>query len=107
MRLHEVAVPLAKYEGWNFRKTAVGEPQDLVPLLGAWMPFSPTRAAREAAKDPRVSIGERYASRADYLTKFEAATATLVQQGYLLADDVAAVNAHAVELWEFVTTSAK
>ena len=60
IRLPEVAVPLATYTGWNFRKPEIGSPNELVSLLGSSIPFAPTRAAREAAKDPRRSIEERY-----------------------------------------------
>src|SRR4029450_4179461 len=63
IRLPDVAVPLATYTGWNFRNASIGASGDLVSLLGSAIPFPPTRAAREAARDPRRSVEERYASR--------------------------------------------
>ena len=74
IRLPDVAVPLATYTGWNFRSAAIGAPGELVPLLGASIPFPPTRAAREAAHDPRRSVEERYATRDDYLKEVEQTT---------------------------------
>ena len=46
IRLPEIAVPLATYTGWNFRKPEIGAPGELVPLLGASILFPATRAAR-------------------------------------------------------------
>ncbi|HXI29951.1 MAG TPA: alpha/beta hydrolase domain-containing protein, partial [Vicinamibacterales bacterium] len=73
IRLPDVAVPLATYTGWNFRKPEIGAPNELVSLLGASIPFAPSRAARDAAHDPRRSIEERYASKDAYLKQVEQA----------------------------------
>jgi hypothetical protein len=107
VRLPDVTVPLATYTGWNFRKPSVGAPRELVALLGSWIPFAATRAAREAAKDPRRSVEERYASRVDYSAKFKDAADALVKQGYLLSDDVAPIVQRASEHWDLVTAPAK
>ena len=87
IRLPDVAVPLATYTGWNFRKPAIGAPGELVSLLGSSISFPATRAAREAAKDPRRSIEERYRSQEEYLAQVEQAADALVKAGYLLVDD--------------------
>jgi hypothetical protein len=87
IRLPEVAVPLATYTGWNFRKPSIGASDELVSLLGSEIFFPATRAAREAGKDPRRSIEERYRSAEDYLAKVEQAADALVKAGYLLVDD--------------------
>ena len=87
IRLPDVAVPLATYTGWNFRKPEIGAPGELVPLLGSSIPFPATRAAREAAKDPRRSIEERYRTRDEYLARVEQALDALVLKGYLIYDD--------------------
>src|SRR6185436_3453127 len=84
IRLPDVAVPLATYTGWNFRKPEIGAPGELVSLLGSSIPFPATRAAREAARDPRRSIEERYGSRDEYLARVEQAAEALVKAGYLL-----------------------
>jgi hypothetical protein len=102
IRLPDVAVPLGTYTGWNFRNTTTGAPGDLVSLLGSFVPFAPTKAAREAAHDPRKSVEERYASRDEYLARVDRASETLVKQGYLLADDVERVRQRASDTWDFV-----
>ena len=99
IRLPEVAVPLATYTGWNFRKPAIGAPGELVPLLGSSIAFPATRAAREAAQDPRRSIAERYRSQDDYLAKVEQAADALVKAGYLLVDDEPRILQRASDQW--------
>jgi hypothetical protein len=89
IRLPDVAVPLATYTGWNFRNPSIGEPDQLLPLTGSYIPFAVTRAAQAQASDPRPSLEERYADRATYQTRVNAAAADLVAQKYLLAEDQA------------------
>ena len=84
IRLPEVAVPLATYTGWNFRKPAIGAPDQLFPLLGSYVAFSATKAEREPAHDPRPAIDERYPTREQYLTLVQEAGAGLVKDRYLL-----------------------
>ena len=45
-------------------------------------------ADRESSGDPRRSISERYDSRDSYLQQVENAAQTLVDEGYLLAEDL-------------------
>jgi hypothetical protein len=100
IRLPEVAVPLATYTGWNFRQPAIGAPGELVPLIGSSILFPPTRAAREAAKDPRRSIEERYHSRDEYLARVEQALDALVLKGYLIYDDGPRILQRATDQWD-------
>ena len=102
IRLPDVAVPLATYTGWNFRKPSMGAPDELVSLLGSTIFFPATRAARAAAHDPRRSIEERYASKDDYLKKFEEAAKSLADQRYLLPGDVQALSQRGAAEWDFV-----
>jgi len=71
-------------------------------LLGSTLPFPLTRAAREASGDPRVSIEERYASRAAYLARVRDSAMRLVAERHMLADDVDAVVERAGRLWAFI-----
>lgn len=48
-----------------------------------------TARAREARKDPRLSLAERYASDRDYVNRVAEAAQRLVQERLLLADDAA------------------
>ncbi len=99
VRLPEQVVPLATYTGWNFRNREVGSPGQLYPLLGSYVPFAKTKAAREKMGDPRLSIEERYPTHEEYSRRIAAAAAALVKAGYLLQDDVPAVTARAEEHW--------
>jgi len=105
IRLPDVAVPLATYTGWNFRKPEIGAPHDLVSLLGSSIPFAATRAAREAARDPRHSIEERYASKEIYLKQVEQAADALVKAGYLVVDDEPKILQRAEDTWDLSVPS--
>ena len=102
IRLPDVAVPLATYTGWNFRKPEIGAPNELVSLLGASIPFAPTRAARDAAHDPRRSIEERYPSKDAYLKQVEQAADALVKAGYLIVDDEPRILQRAEDTWDLI-----
>jgi hypothetical protein len=110
IRLPEVAVPLATYTGWNFRTAAIGGTTRLIGNTGSYIPFARTRAEREARRDPRLSVEERYADRAAYLAKVRAAIDGLVRERYMLAEDVDTAVARAGEHWDLLnratTTSA-
>ena len=100
IRLPDVAVPLATYTGWNFRNATIGDSGDLVSLLGSSIPFPLTRAAREAAKDPRRSIEERYGTRDAYNARLEQVGDALVLKGYLLIDDLPRVLQRSTDTWD-------
>jgi alpha/beta hydrolase family protein len=103
IRLPDVAVPLATYTGWNFRNPAIGAPAEIVSLLGASIPFAPTRAARAKSGDPRRAIEERYRSKQDYLARCEQAAEALVKERYLLIDDVPRILQRAEDTWDLLT----
>ena len=102
IRHPEVVVPLATYTGWNFTNPSDGDPDTLVSLAGAYIPFSPTREAREARKDPRPSIEERYASRQGFLSRVEAEGRQLVSERYLLEKDLRSVLERASAHWDLL-----
>ena len=102
VRHPEVAVPLATYTGWNFTHPDHGDPDALVALAGSYVPFRATRAEREAAGDPRLSIEERYASREAFLDQVEAAGRALVGERFLLAGDLSAILERAGRHWDLV-----
>ena len=103
VRMPEIEVPLATYTGWNFRAKENGAPNEIIPLTGSFIPFAATKAGRQASGDPRLSIAERYPSRAAYLAKVRAAAQKLVQQRYLLAQDVNPIVSHAGMVWDTLT----
>ncbi|HZP32662.1 MAG TPA: alpha/beta hydrolase domain-containing protein [Candidatus Acidoferrales bacterium] len=102
LRLPDISVPLATYTGWNFRNNAIGGTEQLFPLLGGYVPLARTKAEREQAHDPRLSIEERYRSRDDYLKRVQDAANSLAKDGYLLQEDVAEIVKHAGEHWNFL-----
>jgi hypothetical protein len=87
IRLPPVAVPLATHTGWNVYR---GQPQELCDRDGSFAPFARTKAEREASGDPRLSLEERYGSRATYVAKVKAAADALVAERLLLPADAAA-----------------
>jgi hypothetical protein len=103
IRVAEVAVPLATTTGWNFRAERIGNPTTIYALLGSYLPLARTRAEREARRDPRPSIEERYTGRDDYLQKIRAATAALVKERFILEQDVEDVVQRATKHWDYAT----
>lgn len=103
IRVPELAVPLATTTGWNFRAPTVGNPDDIYQLLGSYIPFATTRAARKVAGDQRLSIEERYRGVDDYVQRIRAVAIELIRQRYLLEEDLDDVLAHARMHWSFAT----
>ena len=81
-------MPVATYTGWNPRHPRLGGTGQINLMQGSTFPFAATRAERERTGDPRPSIEERYRDRDDYLAKVRAAAEALVQQRYLLEEDI-------------------
>ena len=99
----DVAVPLATYTGWNFRHPAIGQPGEILPLAGSYIPLPVTRAAREATRDPRPSIEERYGSGERYLAIVTDRAEKLIEEGYMLAEDRDTVVARALARFDDMT----
>jgi hypothetical protein len=98
LRLPEIAVPTGTAAGWNVRAPEAGAAGELCYLEGSLVPFAKTKAEREAKKDPRPSLEERYKDRADYAERIKAATAELQRDGYLLEEDATRINARAASV---------
>jgi alpha/beta hydrolase family protein len=106
IRLPEQAVPLGTYTGWAFRSELSGAPNTLVAMAGSYIPFAKTRAEREKTHDPRLSLEERYSSRADYVRRVEEAASALVKERYLLAEDVQPIVEDAGKHWDWTMSLA-
>ena len=91
VRLPELQAPLAAYTGWNLRDPSIGAPDLRLSFLGSFLPFARNAADREKSGDPRPSIVERYASREQYMGKFAEAAKKLIQERFLLPEDLPAV----------------
>ena len=93
IRLPVIEAPHATYTGFNPRAAGYGEGA-LCTNMGSALPLAATRAAREAAGDPRPSIEERWPGES-YVTAVQASAAKLVAERLLLAEDAEAMVAAA------------
>src|SRR6478609_5996285 len=91
VRLPELQVPLATYTGWNLRDPSIGAPEQRVSFLGSWIPLAKTAEERKKSGDPRLSIAERYKSQEEYMSRFEQAAKKLIEQRFLLQEDLPAI----------------
>jgi Alpha/beta hydrolase domain len=98
----ELAAPLATFTGWNPRHPEQGAAGDLMQMMGSTLAFARTRAEGERRRDPRVSIEERYDSRAGYLDAVRTAAAALVAAGHALAEDVEGMVERAAQRWDVI-----
>jgi hypothetical protein len=100
IRLPNVAAPLGSYTGWNFRDPSIGQPDELLPLTGSFVAFAVTKAEREANNDPRLSLEERYGTRERYRAQASAAAEQLVQERFVLREDVPRIVQQAMANWD-------
>jgi hypothetical protein len=99
LRMPEQAVPFATTTGWSVRSAQGGSAGELCYLDGIALPFTRTAAEREAAKDPRPSLAERYQDKAAYAAKVRAAAQDLVKRGFYLEEDVEKTVERAARAW--------
>ena len=101
IRLPEQEAPLGTMTGWQFRSDRIGAPDTLMVNTGGYLPFPATRGERVKTGDPRLSIEERYASRAEYLIKVEQIAQRLARERYVLTRDVPAIVEAAGKHWDW------
>jgi hypothetical protein len=104
IRLPDVTVPLATYTGWNLRHPQIGAPDQLMSLMGSTIPFPAIESERAAKGDPRRSIEERYPGKAAYLDQVRRAADGLIENGYLLPEDVERILAHSARRWDLLAS---
>jgi hypothetical protein len=105
-----ISVPVATHTGWNTRHPSTGGGGHALStggasggtLRGSTIPFAATRESREASGDPRPSIEERYDSREHYLGLVNEASLRLIEDGYLLEEDLEGVAAQAAEHYDLL-----
>lgn len=83
LRMPDQALPVATYVNASAPDNASGKP---CPGGGVF-PFAATRAARQANNDPRLSLVERYGSRAYYVATLRVVADRLVRERLLLPQD--------------------
>jgi hypothetical protein len=111
VRLPFQSVPLATYTGWNLRYADIGGAGQILAsgggsggtLIGSTIPFPATREEREATGDPRQSVEERYSSREDYLGQVRQAAQALVNERYLLAEDLEIIVNQAAQHYDLLS----
>lgn len=86
--LPDVAVPVGTYTSWNLRSKSLGADSELLSLAGGYVPLARTAAERERSNDPRRSLAERYSNFDEYRRQHAAAAQKLVEERYLLAEDL-------------------
>ena len=70
-------------------------------LAGSTLPFPATRSRREALGDPRLSIEERYPTQEEYLSRVTEAAQALVDEEYMLAEDLEGVLERAARRYDY------
>jgi hypothetical protein len=105
IRLPDISVPVATHAGWVSRHPEIGGAGQLLDMMGLTLPFPATEAEREQRGDARASIAARYRDRADYVEQTRAAALRLVDDGYLLAEDVDLAVELAVKQYDLLAPS--
>jgi len=102
IRAVELQAPLATFTGWNTRHPDTGAAGDLMSMNGSTLPFPRTRADRERSGDPRLSIAERYASKAAYLEKVRESARRMIAERHMLAEDLEGVVERGAKRWDWI-----
>ncbi len=94
IRVPMVQAPLGTYTGWNTRNQGYGTGANY-EFSGSYIPFMDTPEERSFTGDPRPSVLERYGSAQGYVDAITAAARRLVDEGFLLEEDVERAAAEA------------
>ena len=87
----ELAAALATYTGWNLRAPQIGFPEARASFLGSYLPW------------PRERVLDRFRSVDEYVGRYARAVLELIDDRYLLQDDLAALLDLAAQEWQFAT----
>ncbi len=102
LKMPEIEVPLATYTGWNMFRDGAGPEGVLSSMQGSYIPFPLTRQGGLRDNDPRPSIEERYGGREQYIGMVSEAAMNLIEEGYLLAEDLNQILDRARTHWDYV-----
>jgi hypothetical protein len=75
-------------------------------MQGSYIPLPRTGADRKRSTDPRSSVEERYRDKDQYVGLVTKAALDLIDHGYLLSEDLAAVVKSAARHWDYAAASA-
>ena len=101
IRLPELAAPLATYTGWNLFNADSGPEDVLSSMQGSYIPFPRDEGERKATGDPRPSLAQRYPSREHYLGLVAESAIELIEERYLLAEDLPRILESAARHWDY------
>jgi len=71
-------------------------------MNGSTLPFPLTQADREQSGDQRLSIAERYASKAAYLEKVRESARRMIAERHMLAEDLEGVVERGAKRWDWI-----
>ena len=94
VRAPMIEAPVGTFAGWNIRRRGVAGGA-MHEFSGSYIPFPDTPEERAATGDPRPSLLERYGDAAGYVQAIEAAARTLIEEGFMLEEDLPRVLARA------------
>ncbi|PKB78432.1 MAG: hypothetical protein BZY88_18520 [SAR202 cluster bacterium Io17-Chloro-G9] len=100
--LPDLTTPLGTHTGWNLRHADIGGTGQTLGLWGSTLPFPVTKSQGDASGDPRRSLEERYISKEDYLGRVRKAAQNLVDDRYLLAEDIYPVVDQAAQRYDLL-----
>jgi Alpha/beta hydrolase domain len=106
VKMPELAVPLATYTGWNLFNDRSGPTDVLSSMQGSYIPLPRTSAERKRTNDPRLSIEERYRDKDQYVGLVGKSALELIDQGFLLPEDLAVVLRNAGRHWDYAAAPA-
>jgi hypothetical protein len=106
VKMPELAVPLATYTGWNLFNDRSGPTDVLSSMQGSYIPLPRTSAERKRSGDPRPSLEERYRDKDQYVGLVSRAALELIDQGFLLSEDLAVVLRNAARHWDVAASAA-
>ena len=102
LKMPGIEVPLATYTGWNLFQSEFGPEGVLSSMQGSYIPFPRAAVDRQESDDPRRAIAERYRSREQYVGLVSNVALRLIDEGYLLAEDLAPILGRASEHWDYL-----
>ncbi len=97
-----IRAPLATYTPWSTREGLPGPEGELADFRGSFAPLPWDADAARATGDPRPAVLELHADRAAYLERVRSAARDLVEEGFLLEEDVDRVVGRAEALWRWM-----
>lgn len=96
IRMPVLECPTGTFTGWNRRSAAAGATDYLLSNTGSWIPLLLT-----SGSDPRRALLERYADENAFGACIERASESLVKHGFILPQDIPAIQKAALRQWQW------